>query len=231
MRPGRRLPPGNQDKEARDGTLGTLVAPDGLAFVGLWIGTLAAIGNDVASGDSDAKILAYYAKSGNRDRHTIAFVLSLAATLFFVWFLAKLRERLVRSEGGAGTLTALAYGAGIAAAALWTVGNAFFASVALTRGDTSKFQLDPNTYRILSDTGYAIWFSGTTVAALTVAATAVLSLRSGLLPRWIAWLSFPVALTMLVSFFFIPFLILLGWLIVVSLTLIVRKEATATTAA
>ena len=197
----------------------------GLAFVGLWIGTLAATDGGVDNNDSDAKILAYYAKSGNRDRQIIAFFLILAATLFFIWFLAKLRERLVRAEGGAGTLAALAYGGGIAAAALWVVADAFFASAALARVDTSKFQLDPNTYRILSDTGYGIWFSGTTVAALTVVATAVVSLRSGLLPRWIAWLSFPVALTMLVAFFFIPFLIMLGWVIVISVTFMLRTEA------
>ncbi len=197
----------------------------GFAFVGLWLGTLAATGNDVDTHDSDTEILAYYAKSGNRDRHIIAFFLILAASLFFVWFLAKLRARLVRAEGGAGTLTALAYGAGIAAAALWTVADAFFASAAFTRADTSKFQLDPNTYRILSDTGYAIWFSGTTVAAVTVVATALLALRTGLLPKWIAWLSFPVALTMLVAFFFIPFLIMLGWVLVVSVTFMVRREA------
>ena len=199
----------------------------GLAFVGLWIGTLAVMGNDVQDSDSDAKILAYYAKSGNRDRHVAAFFMILAATLFFVWFLAKLRERLMRAEGGAGTLTALAYGAGIASAALWIVADAFFASVSLTRGDTSKFQLDPNTYRIFSDTGYGIWFSGTTIAALTVAATAVVSLRTGMLPKWLAWLSFPVALTMLVAFFFIPFLIMLGWILVIGVTFMVRKEATA----
>ena len=45
----------------------------GIAFVGLWIGTLAVTGSDVQSNDSDAKILAYYAKSGNRDRQIIAF--------------------------------------------------------------------------------------------------------------------------------------------------------------
>jgi hypothetical protein len=53
----------------------------------------------------------------------------------------------------------------------------------------------------------------------------VLSLRSGLLPKWVAWLSFPVALTLLVAFFFIPFLILLGWILVVSLALILRQQA------
>jgi hypothetical protein len=40
-------------------------------------------------------------------------------------------------------------------------------------------------------------------------------------------LSFPVALTMLVAFFFIPFLIMLGWVLVVSVTLMVRREAAA----
>jgi hypothetical protein len=53
----------------------------------------------------------------------------------------------------------------------------------------------------------------------------VLSLRSGLLPKWVAWLSSPVALTLLVAFFFIPFLILLGWILVVSLALILRQQA------
>jgi hypothetical protein len=54
---------------------------------------------------------------------------------------------------------------------------------------------------------------------------------SGFLPKWIAWLSFPVALTMLVAFFFIPFLIMLGWILVVSVTFMVRKEAPKTAAA
>src|SRR2546426_12056155 len=72
----------------------------GLAFVGLWIGTLAVTDNDVDTHDSDAQIVAYYAKSGNQNRHIIAFLMVLAATLFFIWFLAKLRERLVPGLAG-----------------------------------------------------------------------------------------------------------------------------------
>ena len=199
----------------------------GMAFVGLWIAIFIISDNEPDSGDDDAKIVAYFAKSGNRDRVFVTFFLVLAAGLLFVWFLAKLRERLARVEGGVGTLTAIAYGAGIAGVALWLVSGALFSSAAFAVDDTKKFTLDPNTYRILSDTGYGVFISGTTVLALTVAATAVLALRSGLLPKWIAWLSFPVALTMLVSVFFIPFLIMLGWLLVVSVTFIVRKEALA----
>lgn len=202
----------------------------GIAFVALWIVTFAIIGNDVDTQDSDAKIVAYYAKSSNQNKHIVGFFMILAATLLFIWFLAKLRERLVRAEGSGASLTALGFGAGIAAAALWAVADAFFAAAAFAADDTHKFVLDPNTYRIISDTGYAVWFSGTTVAAITVTVTALLALRTGLLPKWIAWLSFPVALTMLVAFFFIPFLIMLGWILVVSVTLMVRREAPAAAA-
>ena len=58
-----------------------------------------------------------------------------------------------------------------------------------------------------------------------MAASVSRALRTGLLPKWIAWLSFPVALTMLVAFFFIPFLIMLGWILVVSATFMMRWEA------
>jgi hypothetical protein len=199
----------------------------GIAFVALWVVVFILTDNGVGTTDSDAEIVAYYAKSSNRDKHIASFLLILAAALLFIWFLAKLRERLARHEGSVGTLTTLAYGAGTVAVALWLVGSALFTSAAFARDDTSKFKLDPNTFRILDDTGYGIWISGTTVALLTVVATAVLALRTGLLPRWLAWLSFPVAVTMLVSFFFIPFLIMLGWILVVSVTLIVRREASA----
>ena len=199
----------------------------GVAFVGLWIGGFAVVGDDVDSQDSDAKILAYYAKSSNQDRHIAIFFMVLAASLLLIWFLAKLRERLAQAEGTAGTLTALAFGAGIAATVLWTVSAALFTSPALAISDTSKFHLDPNTFRILQEAGYAVWFSATTVAAITVTATAIVSLRTGLLPKWIAWLSFPVALTMLVAFFFIPFLIMCGWILVVSAAFILQKEAPA----
>jgi hypothetical protein len=200
----------------------------GVAFVGLWVGAFALIGDD--AGNTDSEILAYYAKDSNRTKHAVAFFLILAAGLFFIWFLSKLRERLARVEGGTQTQTALAYGAGTVAATLWFVGSAFFTAASFAL-DEDEFTLDPNTYRILDNIGYTAWFSGTTVAAITVTVTAVLALRTGLLPKWIAWLSFPVALTMLVAFFFIPFLIMLGWILVVSATFMMQKEAAPTPAA
>jgi hypothetical protein len=195
----------------------------GIAFVGLWLGAFAVTDSEVDSQDTDAEILAYFAKSANQHKHFAAFFMILGACLLFVWFVGMLRQRLVKADAG-GPLPAIAFGSGLTAMVLWLVADAVFAAPAITVNDTSEFALDPNTFRLLSDLGYGVWFSGTTIAAGVVVATAVVALRTGLLPRWIAWLSFPVALTMLVAFFFIPFLIMLGWILVVSVTLMLRKE-------
>jgi hypothetical protein len=196
----------------------------GILFVALWLVAFAVTDGSPDSGDSDAKIVAYYADSGHRARDIVGLFLILAASLLFLWFLASLRSRLARAEGRAGALTAAAFGAGLVSSVLWFVAIAVFVAPSFARADTGKFRLDPDTFRLLNDLGYTLWFGGTTVAAVTVVATAVLSRRTGLLPQWLTWLSFAVAATLLVAFLFIPILIFLGWVLVVSLVL-VWKEA------
>jgi hypothetical protein len=203
----------------------------GIVFVALWLVSIALSGN-IESGDSDQKIRDYYADSGHRHRDIVLLFLVLAAALFFVWFLTVLRGRLAQAQGSAGALTSAAFGAGLVSTAMWTISMALFTSPSLTREDTSKFVLDPNLFRITQDIGYAIWFSATTIAAVTVIATSIVSLKAGgLLPKWLAWLAFVVALTMLVAFFFVPFLIFLGWVLVVSIVLIWRSYQAAPAAA
>ena len=53
-------------------------------------------------------------------------------------------------------------------------------------------------------------------AVLMVLATSLVALRTGVFPRWFAWIGFLVALTLLVAFFFVPVFILWGWILVVS---------------
>lgn len=188
----------------------------GIVFVILWIITFAITGDSPDSGDSNSKIVSYYNDSGHRARDIAALFLVLAAALFFMWFLASLRTRLVQAErGGAGLATA-AVGAGVAWTVLTFAAVVCFTAPSFARSDTDAFQLDPNTFRILNDLGYALWFGGTTIVMVTVVATAIVSARTGLLPKWLTWLSFAVAATLLVAFLFIPILIFFGWILVVS---------------
>ena len=197
----------------------------GIVFVVLWIITFVITGNSPDSSDSDAKIVSYYADSGHRARDIAALFLVLAASLFFLWFLASLRARLVQAEGGSAGLAAAAFGAGLVWTVLTFAAVVSFAAPSFARSDTDKFQLDPNTFRLLNDFGYVLWFGGTTIAAVTVVATAIVSSRTGLLPKWLTWLSFAVAATLLVAFLFFPILIFLGWVLVVSIVLMWKGAA------
>lgn len=198
----------------------------GIVFAALYLVGFA-VSSSADTHDTNAQILAHYAKHSNRVREIAAFFIILAALLFLIWFLALLRRQLATLEGGQSLLAAMAFGSGLVAAALWVVGVAFFSAPAWAIADTHEFHLDPQTFRIFEDTGYPIWFAGTTIAALLVFAVAVLSLRTGFLPKWLAWLSFLVGVTMLVAFFFVPFLIMLGWFAVASITLIARPRPAA----
>jgi hypothetical protein len=194
----------------------------GILFVALWLIAFIAFGNDLDTNDSNDKILAYYRDKGHQHKDIAIFFFVLAASLAFVWFLAVLRRRLARAEGEAGPWTSAAFGAGLVSAALWVVSMAIFTAPGAATNDTSKFVLDPNTYRITQDIAYAIWFSATTVAAVTVFVTSMLGLRAAVVPKWLAWLGFVAALTFLVAFFFLPFFILLGWVLVVSIVWLVQ---------
>ena len=193
----------------------------GILYVVLWGIVIFALEGD--TGDTDAEIVAWYADSGNRDQQLISFFLVLAAALCFVWFLSILRGRLAQAEGTAGVKTALAFGAGVVAVTLWTIASAVWMAVSFTVGDSDEFVVDPNMDRLLGNLGYAIWFGGTTIALLVALCVGLVGLRGQLIPRWLAWVSFVVAATMLASFVFVPFLIWLVWVLVVSLVFLFWK--------
>ena len=190
----------------------------GILFVVLWLVLFFALDED--PGDSDAEIGAFLADSSDRAYEIASLFVVLASTLFFVWFLTALRERLAQAEGRAGPLTATAFGAGLAAAVLWLIGVVLFTAVAATAEFDDEFVADPNLWRAMESAGYMTWFGGTTIASLLVFATSILILRTGFVPRWLGWLGILVGATMLVAFFFIPFLVFLGWLLLISLMLI-----------
>lgn len=196
----------------------------GVLYVLLWVITIALLDND--PGDSDADIASWYADSGNRDQQIITFFVVVAASLCFVWFLSVLRARIAQAEGTAGVKAAVAYGAGLVAVTLWTIAAAVWMAISFAVDDSDDFVVDPNMDRLFSNFGYAIWFGGTTIALLVVLSVALVGLKGALIPKWLAWVSVLVAVTMLVSFTFIPFLIWLAWLLVVSLVWLFWKPAT-----
>ncbi len=203
----------------------------GLLAIACWIVAFIVGTSSPDTNASDAKIGGYYTSHSHQIHDIVAFLIFLAGILLLLGFLAALRSRLVDADRVPGRLTTLAFGSGVASAVLFLLAIALFTSPAFTANDTGKFRLDPNTYRLVNDLGYTVWVGAVVVAALLVWATSAVALRSGLLPKWFAWLGVLAGILQLFAVFFIPAFIYWGWIVITSLPLFFRSAAGRTPAA
>jgi hypothetical protein len=207
----------------RTSDLGRWAGLSGALFVALWVAAFLVLGDTVESSDSDAVILAYFGDQGQRDREFITLVLLLAASLPFIVFIAVLRSRLEDGEGGAGVWTTAAFGAGLVSTALWAVAAALYVVPSLNTGGNGRFQFNLDTFHAFTGAGYLAWSSAGTIMSILVLATSVLGIRAGVIPRWLSWLGFAVALALLAAFLVIPVILMLAWILTVSIALVWRR--------
>jgi hypothetical protein len=198
-----------------------LAALAGFAFVVLYVAAFA-LGIEV--GASDREILNYYADSGNRAKEVVAFFLIAAAALAFLLFASSLRSLIARAEQETAMLATLAWAGGIACAVLVLAGNAVSRATAFA-AMSDDFQLDPNTRRLAEDAGFLLFVSGALAAILLVVAVSFAVLRHGLLPRWLGWAGFVVAVLLPLAIGFIGFLVFLVWVLAVSAALALRRTS------
>jgi hypothetical protein len=192
----------------------------GVLFVTLFAIALALSGN---TGDNPDEVTKWYADDGNQTKQLVAWFLYIASAIAFLSFLGTLRDMLVRAEGGPGTLSALVFGPGVAFTALYVAAVSLFAAPAALAND-SDFKLDPNTAEMFSNAGYLTLVAGVMLASIVVLSASTAALRTGVLPAWLSWVGLVVAVTMLFAVFFIPMLIFVAWILVVSLIMIVSPS-------
>jgi len=137
-----------------------------------------------------AVILSYF---GEQDTVIFGSFLLMLAAVAFIWFAGSLRAALRRSEGDEGRLSAIAFGGGVAAGVFmlaWPATNLFGALFAeqLTAAQAQTFYLFGDVFLYPAAMG----------ASVLVAATALVALRTALLPRWAAWGSMVLALWLLI---------------------------------
>jgi uncharacterized membrane protein YhaH (DUF805 family) len=193
----------------------------GIVFVALWIVAFILVGE--GAGDTNQEILDWYTDGGNRDKQHYGLLIVALASLALIWFASMLRHRL--RDRDQSMLPALGLGGGIAAATLWVAAFCAWTAVANAVEDEDEFVVAPDTARVFDAFGYLLFVGAGIASSLLVIATSVAALRTGLLPKWLAWLGVPVAVSLLVTFIFIPFFALLGWVLVVSLVLLFWKPS------
>jgi hypothetical protein len=170
-----------------------LAALSGVVAVVLWVVGIVIqessnLPGDDATGD---EVLAWFAGEEN----TIlagGFVFMLGVLFFFV-FLAALRVRLLEAEGPIGFLTALVFGAGIAAAISLLMLPAPDMSGAL-----SNDELTGDAALAVNSLGDMFFIGAELASALLLVAAGLIFIRTRVLPVWLGWASLVVALWLLI---------------------------------
>ena len=170
-------------------------ALSGIIFVVLML-VGATFVSDVPKGDASAQEIAnYLTDSGNHTRNIIGAYLWVLGGLAFLGFVAGLRSVLRRAEGDPGTLSNLVFGAGVVFTAVWSVSAATIASVAYAVEFSDARVSNPDLVTVLPSLGGLLLLLGGGFAGiLLLAATSILIFRTGVLPRWLAWLGIVVAI-------------------------------------
>jgi hypothetical protein len=192
----------------------------GIAFVVLFVVGVSLI-NTPESDEPLAKFKEFYDDAGNRAQVIISAYLLILSGIFFLWFLASLRVRLLSAEHPPGRLTSIAFAGGIVFVSMLIAAASVGAFIAgeISFGDVEN--INPELMRVIPDLQYPLLLIGGMFGAIAmIDAASVLIVRTGTLPRWIGWFGFVAAVGLLFAGFFLPIILLLLWVLFVSIALL-----------
>ncbi len=208
----------------------------GIAFVGLFAVTLF-LGSPTDFGEPAGEVASYYREDQREVQ--VSVVLWTAGLFFFLWFLGALRNLLRSAEGAPGTLSTVAFGAGLLSAAFLGL-TATFVAAAAARPD----ELDPQLIRLVDDLTFLVLGPGSFAVVGFLVASALVALRAEAMPAWLGWLALIPAVAQVLSvgivftdrapfggsapFYLVGGLGLLGWVLAVSIVLLRRSRQVGT---
>jgi Domain of unknown function (DUF4386) len=204
----------------------------GIVFVVLMVVGSMLVGSVPDPNAAEQEVAGYLADDSAQMRTIVGAYLWVIGALAFLWFLTRLRSDLSRAEGGSGALTNLAFGAGVAFAAVWMVSATAFASVANAIKLRDAPVSDADLVRVLPPMGRLLLILGGGFSGLLLlVAVAALILQTGFLPRWLGWVGIVAAIVLLFDVVYLTIFPFWTWVFIASVVMIVRRNHTTVPAA
>jgi hypothetical protein len=179
-------------------------------------------------GASESELAAWFADAGNQRTILVGLNLAPFAAIAFLWFIAVIRRRLGDREDQ--FFSTVFVGSGFAFAVLIVVSAVAAAAPVLVIHHGFQTHPDGDVVAL----AHGLWFGffvvgGSRFAAVFMIVTSTVGMRFRALPRWLSLLGYVLALVLLVTGAFSGPLAFLfpTWLFVVSVTLLVAREAAA----
>jgi uncharacterized membrane protein len=159
--------------------------------------------------------------SGNSSRVSTGGYLGTISAFFMIWFAGSVRSALHEKEGGAGRLSTVAFGGGVAAAVALAFGFSVYGLAGSRAGAVGGISIAE------AGTLYDLWelvMGGmlSIFLAVFIGATAVVSIRGALFPAWFGWMSVLIAFGLLTPVAYLFIYLAVMWLVVVSIWLYIR---------
>lgn len=203
-----------------------IAAATGIGFVVLFVAGGILIGG--AGGDTGDPAVVVAKRLLDSDvRVYVGGTLLGVASAALIWFAGSLRAALRRAEGGAGRLSAVAFGAAVAHAAVLVTGATLGAAAVFELAD---YQKSPETARAIYSIGGTLALLGSSAPfGAMLAAASVVALRTGVLPSWLAWPGAVVGVLMALGWLIWPIavfghMLALLWTLVTSIILVRRAQ-------
>ena len=168
-------------------------------------------------------VVLLFGPSSSGSDSTIVLVLELIGLLLFIPFLGYLWSILREAEGPGGWLATTAFGAGLVDVTI-KLGSLAPGKVADDFAETTP------THKALEDMNSVAFIVTMLPLGVFMAALAVITLKTRVLPRWLGWLAAVTAPLLLVNGMFLDaefgpaFLLFLLWTLLASVVLTVRPS-------
>jgi hypothetical protein len=196
----------------------------GIVFVLLFVFVF--LGGEPPQDATGEELARFYQEQGE-GKAILGFFLIGVAAAALLWFTGSLRAALWRVEPPPSRLSAIAFGGGVATAVLLMVGGATFLSPVVVAFEEIP-SLDPVLHDVVSSAGFIAINFALLSSAVMITAASIVALRWGGFPKWFVWLSFLVALALVLNIlYFFGFFLWLAWVLLASILLLVRPVGRA----
>ena len=168
---------------------------------------------------------AYFEDSGNRAQTIVSSILLVLASFAFLAFFWALSARLGSSEEGQLRFSNLALASGAVVTVALATAGALGGAVAFGHEFDDYPLPSPEIMLQIDNIGGAIVvLVGGYAASMFVGASSIAALRGGALPTWLGWLGVVIAIVLLFSFLFLPLVLFLLWVLIVSVVQVVQPQ-------
>lgn len=175
---------------------GWLGAASGVAFVAAMVLTFPP---DARGSNAASLFLQYYTDKSTQSRLEVGAIVAAVAGFLFLWFLGHLTTALEESDEAGRSMSSVGFAGGLLFAVLALFSFAAGSAIGASLLEFGGFKLDVNTAMVFSTLSYASLGVSMFGASALLAVTGTVGRRSSLIPRWLSWTSYGLAVIAPVS--------------------------------